>query len=147
MVNKPYEQAQNTGLYEKPASLKGKYDNVCRFWEDQITCYFLQPYLAGIRQKAEREGRGVRVMDLGCGSGDGYELLTAATNRHHNLASDDNHLLPDSLIEKYVCVDINEGLLKQGKAVFAKNNRVSFRKGSFDQGLPVEDNEEPLIYI
>ena len=87
-------------------------------------------------------------MDLGCGSGDGYELLTATANRRLPPGRHDNRVLPDSSIEKYVGIDINNGLLEQGQAVFAKNNKVSFRRGNFDEGLPVEENELPFdIYL
>ncbi len=148
MVNKSYEQAQSTGLYEKPASLRGKYDNVRRFWEDEITCLFLKPYLEGIRRQAESEERGVRILDLGCGSGDGYELLTSVADRKAGPEASDNRVLPGNAIERYLGIDINPGLLEQGRAVFRKNERVQFQEGSFSEGLPVDEGEKPFdLYL
>ncbi|MBW2202465.1 MAG: hypothetical protein JRF71_16865 [Deltaproteobacteria bacterium] len=34
---KAYTQAFQTGKYDKATGLLGKYDNVRRFWEDQVT--------------------------------------------------------------------------------------------------------------
>ncbi len=148
MVNKSYEQAQQTGLYEKPASLRGKYDNVRRFWEDEITCLFLKPHLEDIRKHAESAERGVRILDLGCGSGDGYELLTSAADRKAASSEQDNRLLPDNSIETYLGIDINPGLLEQGRAVFRKNERVQFQEGSFSEGLPLAEGEKPFdLYL
>ena len=40
---KAYTQAATTGKYDKASGLLGKYDNVRRFWEDQLTGLFLRP--------------------------------------------------------------------------------------------------------
>ena len=37
---KAYTQAFQTGKYDKATGLLGKYDNVRRFWEDQVTAIF-----------------------------------------------------------------------------------------------------------
>ena len=42
---KAYTQAFQTGKYDKATGLLGKYDNVRRFWEDQVTAIFLRPAL------------------------------------------------------------------------------------------------------
>jgi len=148
MVNKCYEQAQNTGLYEKPASLRGKYDNVRRFWEDEITCLFIKPHLETVRRAAESEERGVRVLDLGCGSGDGYELITSAADRKANAGIQDHRVLPENVIETYLGIDINPGLLEQGRKAFKKNERVYFQEGSFAGGLPLDEGEKPFdLYL
>ena len=76
MVTEPYYEAVRTGQYEKPTGLMGKYDNVRRYWEDEVTQLFLRPYLESlIAEKKEKNGL-VRILDLGCGSADGYDFLT-----------------------------------------------------------------------
>ena len=74
--NEAYTEAVKSGLYAKRSGLVGKYDNVRRYWEDQLTRYtlhiFLAPFVYAKRKALER----VRVIDLGCGSGEGYEILT-----------------------------------------------------------------------
>ena len=48
-----YTEAATSGLYAKQSGLVGKYDNVRRLWEDEITRLFLHPHLAAIdRAKA-----------------------------------------------------------------------------------------------
>ena len=42
---KAYTQAFQTGKYDKACGLLGKYGNVRRFWEDQVTAIFLRPAL------------------------------------------------------------------------------------------------------
>lgn len=148
MAKNPYEQARSTGLYEKPAGLRGKYDNVRRFWEDEVTCLFLKPHLQQAFQIAANAGRGVRILDLGCGSGDGYELITPVSDRKAGFSVRDNRILPENGIETYLGIDINPGLLEQGKAVFKRNERVRFQEGSFAGGLPLEEGEKPFdIYL
>jgi hypothetical protein len=50
---KAYTDAYRTGRYEKVTGLEGKYDNVRRFWEDDITRIFLRPFL---RKRKNRTG-------------------------------------------------------------------------------------------
>jgi hypothetical protein len=42
---KPYTAAVRTGQYVKKSGLDGKYDNVRRFWEDEVTRLFVRPFL------------------------------------------------------------------------------------------------------
>ncbi len=46
--HKPYTDAVNTGHYKRKSGLTGKYDNVRRFWEDDVTRFFIRPYLKEI---------------------------------------------------------------------------------------------------
>jgi hypothetical protein len=53
----------------------GKYDNVRRYWEDEITRHFLYPHLRKLKAHSlSLLQRRLRIMDLGCGGADGYEL-------------------------------------------------------------------------
>ncbi|MCF8011525.1 MAG: class I SAM-dependent methyltransferase [Clostridiales bacterium] len=148
MVNKSYEQAQNTGLYQKPLSLVGKYDNVRRFWEDEVTRLFLKPYLKKIRSEAAGDKRKIRIMDLGCGSGDGYELLAGTTCRDKGPESSNINILDEDEIEVYLGVDLNTGLIEQGENVFKSKDNVQFKEADFLAGLPVEEGDKPFdIYF
>ena len=80
-----YSEAANSGLYAKQSGLVGKYDNVRRLWEDEITRFFLQPHLKRLIEHCQSQMRRVRIMDLGCGSADGYELLTGVRHRDADL--------------------------------------------------------------
>ena len=70
-----YDEAITSGQYRKVTGLTGKYDNVRRLWEDEVMRLFLQPYLERMVDRKRQRGEGLRILDLGCGSGDGYELL------------------------------------------------------------------------
>ena len=74
--NEAYTEAVKSGLYAKKSGLVGKYDNVRRYWEDEITRIFLRPHLQRLIERCQAAMRRVRILDLGCGSADGYELLT-----------------------------------------------------------------------
>ncbi len=138
-VTKAYSQAFHTGLYGKPTGLRGKYDNVRRFWEDEVTRRFISRYLP--------EGK-IRVLDLGCGSGDGYELLTGMTAPGADPPRPDNRVLPGDKIERYTGVEINPHLLEQGRSIYRKHGNVTFRQGDFSRGLPVEEGEPPYhLYL
>ncbi|MFZ5633004.1 MAG: class I SAM-dependent methyltransferase [Bacillota bacterium] len=129
-VNMAYSQAFNTGLYGKPTGLRGKYDNVRRFWEDGITRRFIGTHMNGPGRPQK-----IRVMDLGCGSGDGYELIAGITADGKD-------------IELYTGIEINPNLLEQGKSIYRKYNNVCFRQGSFSDGLPVREGEQPYhLYL
>ncbi|MFQ5826771.1 MAG: class I SAM-dependent methyltransferase, partial [Dehalococcoidia bacterium] len=70
-----YDEAVSSGQYQKVTGLVGKYDNVRRLWEDEVMRLFLQPCLQRMVDRKRQRGEGLRILDLGCGSGDGYELI------------------------------------------------------------------------
>ena len=51
---KAYTQAFQTGKYDKSTGLLGKYDNVRRFWEDQVTAIFLRPFLNDMVERKKK---------------------------------------------------------------------------------------------
>ncbi len=142
-IKKVYSQAFNTGLYGKPTGMHGKYDNVRRFWEDEVTRRFIGMYLN--RRPYPHK---FRVMDLGCGSGDGYELLTGI-NKAGEISSCENcRPSPGEEIELYTGIEINPNLLEQGKSIYKNHHNISFRQGDFSQGLPVGEGEPPYqLYL
>ena len=78
---KAYSQAFQTGKYDKVSGLMGKYDNVRRFWEDQVTGIFLRPYLNNVVERKRQRLERIRILDLGCGSGDGIDLIMGVTTK------------------------------------------------------------------
>ncbi|MCK4910237.1 MAG: class I SAM-dependent methyltransferase, partial [Thermodesulfovibrionales bacterium] len=55
-------------------------------------------------------------------------------------------LVDDSLLEKYVGIDINDDLLAQAREHYGENEKMSFHKADFSQGLPFAD-EKFDIYL
>lgn len=134
-----YDEAVKSGRYEKPSGLIGKYDNVRRFWEDEVMRIFLSPYLERL---VARRGK-LRVLDLGCGGGDGYELLMGVKRimgigvSEHNL----NVMTPE-MFEIYKGIDINPNLIAQANAIYGENAEIVFEEMDFNN-LPSEFKEEP----
>lgn len=138
-----YTEAVKSGLYAKKSGLVGKYDNVRRLWEDEITRMFLRPHLLRLIQQSQSLMRRVRIMDLGCGSADGYELLTGVRQRDADLRQREVDLLPDELVGTYRGVDLNEGLLDQARGIYGNNPKMIFAQADFTQGLPLGEDEKP----
>ncbi len=72
-----YARLVGDGHYaDAPSGLWGKFDNVRCNWENQVSRFAIRPALKGLLQRPEIAKRGLRVADLGCGAGEGWELLT-----------------------------------------------------------------------
>jgi len=128
-----YDEAIKTGQYEKVTGLKGKYDNVRRLWEDEVMRLFLQPYLQRIVDQKKQREEGLRILDLGCGSGDGYELLADVKRGDTGLSSHANVAIEPGLLEFYRGIDINPGLIAQAKAIYGHNHNMAFAEGDFNE--------------
>jgi len=136
-----YSEAARSGLYAKRSGLVGKYDNVRRYWEDEATRHFLRPHLAEQVRAVRARGHGLRVLDLGCGSADGYELL-AGIRPEAPLAGPRPALLAGEALEAYAGADLNEDLLAQARDVYGEDPRLGFRQGDFTRGLPLARDDE-----
>jgi SAM-dependent methyltransferase len=138
MEKNAYDEAISTGRYEHPSGLIGKYDNVRRLWEDEVTGMLLSPYLESL----VAEGNKLRVLDLGCGSGDGYDLLLGI--RRQNVTTSEhcvNVINPDNL-DAYLGLDINPSLVAQANAIHNASPGVVFEEMDFNH-LPSRFVEEP----
>ncbi len=131
-----YDQAARSGMYEKPKGLLGKYDNVRRFWEDQVTARMLAPSFRAVVAKKTAMGKRVRILDLGCGSGDGLELMTRIPRDSVHWSADSKSALPLELIEEYLGLDINQDLIRQAEACHGQGANIRFIQGDLSEGLP-----------
>jgi len=139
-----YKEAIRHGRYsEQVASLRCKYDHVRIHFEDFITTYYLRPYLEELlKSKAGSSGKeGLRFYDLGCGTGDGYELLSKMA-RQARLSQFDTRLIQDDMMDQYKGIDLSVDLLKEAENLFGDYEHVEFCKGDFSDGLPLEEGEE-----
>lgn len=138
-----YSEAVKSGLYAKRTGLTGKYDNVRRHWEDEITAHFLFPHVLKLVRHCKKNMRRVRIMDLGCGSADGYELLSAVRYRDPDLQEVEVKLLTPDVFGLYLGTDLNEDLLQQAADLYGGNAKMLFRQADFTKGVPLEKGEEP----
>ncbi len=117
-----FETAVQQGFYGiDKGGLTGKKDNVRKYWEDiSIKTAIRQPILNLLNNKDK-----LRIVDLGCGSGEGYELLTHIPPINKTTIQRD-FVLTDSNIQLYLGVDISPSMIKQGRANFSGKDNIQF---------------------
>jgi SAM-dependent methyltransferase len=138
-----YTEAVTSGLYAKKSGLVGKYDNVRRYWEDEITRMFLRPHLQRLIERSQSSMRRVRILDLGCGSADGYELLAGVRHREPDLQDVEVNLLTPGILGHYMGIDLNDDLLAQARSIYGDHPKLAFEQFDFSKGLPLERHERP----
>ena len=138
-----YTEAAKSGLYAKRSGLTGKYDNVRRLWEDEITRHYLHPHLQQLVARRRRAMRRIRILDLGCGSADGYELLAGIRDRDADLKQLEVDLLSPGVLGLYKGIDLNQELLDQAREIYGGHPKLLFEQGDFTHGVPLEAGEEP----
>lgn len=143
-----YNQAANSGRYARQIGIFGKYDNVRVYWEDRITRIFLRPFLDALVQRRNEELKRIRILDMGCGGGDGYELLMSMVVKDPGIQEYEVKIISPDLLSLYKGIDINETLLRQARERFGDNQKIEFEQGDLSKGLPLAEGEEPYdIYF
>lgn len=147
-VETTYETAVSEGFYKRDASgLQGKYDNVRRYWEDQITRYALQEFVTPLVEEKRRELSRIRVLDLGAGAGEGYRILTTLKRRAPDLGASEVEVLPADILGLYKGIDISPAMVEQGREAYANEPKVRFGVADLRDGLgSVKDDPPYDIY-
>lgn len=140
---KAYTEAVQSGLYAKKSGLNGKYDNVRKLWEDEITREQIRPYLQKLLSLCADEVRRLRIMDLGCGSADGFELLLGVRDRDASLHAAEIDLIRPETLGAYKGCDLSEPLLRQADEIYGHHPKMTFQQADFTQGLPLEAGARP----
>ncbi|MBD3335355.1 MAG: methyltransferase domain-containing protein [Candidatus Eisenbacteria bacterium] len=138
-----YSQAVDSGLYARVTGLRGKYDHVRVFWEDQAARAFLRPHLQPMVDERIRRNRDLRLLDLGCGGGDGIETLFSLCRAGAGFDGDDVRLIPRDRLERYTGIDINPGLLDQARRRHQSEAQAVFLQADLRRGLPFGAGEPP----
>ena len=133
-------EEQRNGDYSKvvdhyappPNGLWGKYDNVRRFWENQISSFALQPALSSLRNKVGGL-RGLRVLDLGCGSGEGWNLILHTPDPEAPVHDTTSQLLNESDVEMYVGIDLCADMVEVARERFRNRPNMRFETGDMAQ--------------
>ncbi|MBW1815511.1 MAG: class I SAM-dependent methyltransferase, partial [Deltaproteobacteria bacterium] len=124
---KAYTQAHSTGKYEKASGLTGKYDNVRRFKKKSL----------------ER----IRILDLGCGSADGYDLLMNVTTKDPGIFDYTTSAITQDMLQEYVGIDINPDLLQQAEEYIGHLPKTRFIQADLSNGLTPEITKNPPFDI
>lgn len=131
-----YSETVSRGFYGRyQGGLSGKYDNVRTYWEDHLTRLMLRPLVEARVTACRRLGRGVRVLDLGCGAGQGYELLTSIPSKGLGLDAPIQHVLPSSEVEHYHGLDISDAMIRQGQQNYPDSPTITFERADLSEGL------------
>ena len=131
-----YESAVSNGFYFKDSGgLTGKYDNVRRYWEDQITRFTLREFVEPLVTRKRRDLSRIRVLDLGAGSGEGYEILTNLKKGGDSLATNEVDVLPREILGCYKGLDISPAMVGQGGEIYANDPKVTFAVADLREGL------------
>ncbi len=138
-----YTQAVSSGQYARVTGLDGKYDNVRLQWEDRSFQVMLGPHLHKLLQQRRKQGAGLRLVDLGCGSGDGIETLLTISKPNPALAEADARLITEDALDQYTGLEMNPALLEQASQRFANQPRTSFQQADLREGLPFSPDEKP----
>lgn len=131
-----YSETVARGLYERSrGGLFGKHDNVRAHWEDQLTQHALRPFVRERIAACSALGRRLRVLDLGCGAGQGYELLTQIRDNDLSLEEHQRHVLEPSDLELYLGIDLSPSMVLQGQANYRELEHVQFAEVDLRAGL------------
>lgn len=140
-----YSDTVARGLYDRPVGgLWGKYDNVRTYWEDRITRLTMGPFVAESDRRARAQGRKVRILDLGCGAGQAYGLLTQIDERGLNVDEAPRFVLPDDRIGLYLGVDLSLAMVEQGRRNYAELGTARFEQADLRDGLAAVVSEPPF---
>ncbi len=137
-----YEAAVASGRYARVTGIEGKYDNVRVHWEEQSLGIMLRPHLERLVERRRREGRRLRILDLGCGSGDGFDALMAIKRQGARWQDDAVQLISPERLGDYTGVELNPALLEQAQARYRRVENVSFMEADLREGLPFASDDE-----
>jgi SAM-dependent methyltransferase len=137
-----YSEAINSGQYRKELGLIRKYDNVRIYWEDEATRIFLRPYLEKLVAAKEARLERMRILDLGCGSGDGFELLKGIRRRGNDLITQEIYAINKEDLGLYLGLDSNPELIKQARKIYDGSPKLDFVQGNFSDIVSILNGYE-----
>ncbi len=103
-----------------------------RFWEDEELGLYLRPYLERLVARKKEGGEKLRLLDIGCGSGDGFEFITSINDNKSLILEHDTKVIEPDMLELYKGIDINEGLLSQAQAIYDGRQNMAFIRSDFN---------------
>ncbi|HOE67148.1 MAG TPA: class I SAM-dependent methyltransferase [Candidatus Hydrogenedentes bacterium] len=138
-----YEVAVKSGFYGiETSGLSGKKDNVRKYWEDT----FIRVAVRSAIQDLVASREGLRIIDLGSGSGEGYDLLTHIPPSHP-VKSSDPFVVREDQIRVYEGVDISPGMVAQGRANYQGKPNVRFMEADLSKGFLRQDEPPYDVYF
>lgn len=138
-----YDIAAQWGYYGlEKGGLTGKKDNVRKYWEDIVIKLTVRSSI----EKLLTGKSDIRAIDLGCGSGEGFELLTHVPVSKPLMSGKQCFVLSPEQIY-YTGVDVSESMLQQGRKNYENRNNVRFEQADLNKGFPLADEQPFDIYF
>ncbi len=139
-----YDIAVQQGFYGLgKEGLVGKNDNVRKYWEDISTKLTVR---SSVEQLLNRKND-IRIVDLGCGSGEGFELLTHIPISQPSNCKKQCFTLSSENISSYIGVDISDYMILQGRKNYENQKNVRFENADLNKGFPLKEEEAFDIYF
>jgi SAM-dependent methyltransferase len=139
-----YESAVKMGFYGLDVGgLTGKKDNVRKYWEDISIKLLVRPFIEDLLQKHGR----LRIVDLGSGSGEGFELLTHIPIGKPLESGSRSFALEPYEIETYIGLDISAAMILQGRKNYSSYPNVRFQQCDLTEGFPAMDEPPFDLYF
>jgi len=90
----------------------------------------------------------LRLLDIGCGSGDGYDLIMGVTTKDPGIYDYIVNAITDDMLKEYVGIDLNENLIQQAMDYYGNNPKLRFEVGDISQGMipGILDEEPPFDF-
>ncbi len=129
-----YETAVRLGYYGiERSGLVGKKDNVRKYWEDISIKLSIRPAVERLLDTKKR----MRIIDLGCGGGEGFELLTHIPVKNHLDSFEKDFVLSPDDIEVYYGLDISGSMIEQARVNYGRSGNTLFEQQDLREGLPL----------
>src|SRR3989304_10261127 len=138
-----YDVAAQVGFYGlEKGGLTGKKDYVRKYWEDIV----IKSTIRSPIEKLLVRKIDIRVMYLGCGSGEGFELLThVPVSQPLSSGKQCFVLSPDQI--SYTGIDVSDSMIQQGRKNYENRNNVRFEQADLNRGFPLADEQPFDIYF
>jgi SAM-dependent methyltransferase len=135
-VQSIYGKFVSSGYYRKNlGGLRGKYDNIRKYWEDEISRFAIRPFLLDTIHACLMRLERLKVVDLGCGSGQGYELLTTIKKDEVGIDAHNHDLLGPDMFGRYVGLDISHEMVEQADLMYRNDEKIRFQQADLNEGL------------
>ncbi|HET6386519.1 MAG TPA: class I SAM-dependent methyltransferase [Armatimonadota bacterium] len=132
-----YQKAVSVGAYDRhDGGLFGKLDNVRRYWEDQVTRNTLREFLAPFVAQRRRAGKKLRVLDLGCGAGEGYEIFSSLSDDNYPDSAPEQQTPDTGIIDFYRGLDLSPCMVEKAVSNYKGLDHVAFDIADLCHGLP-----------
>ncbi|HOD14571.1 MAG TPA: hypothetical protein PK307_04015 [Spirochaetota bacterium] len=139
-----YETAVRLGYYGiERSGLVGKKDNVRKYWEDISIKLCIRPAIEKLLDQKKK----LRIVDFGCGGGEGFELLTHIPVNNPVDSFNKEFVLDPADIEIYYGLDLSGSMIEQGLVNYGRNDNVMFEQHDLAKGLPLTIGPSYDIYF